>query len=99
MNNTNQIPTVTVNGQEVPNFVPANDVQAAIVPLVVLQKLASLLPSANLDEIKRDMRAQISQAEDIQQYVDALETEVNFHKTINLIAMYSVPAERLEYAH
>lgn len=78
-----------IKGQEVINFLPENQTKAALVSLNVLQKLASLLPTANLYKIKRSFQASIDNVQTMEEYVEKLRNELEFHESVNLITLYN----------
>ena len=92
--NTNNptIPTVNINGQEVPNFADVQSTtELAIVSLNVINKLAALLPQASLGTIKRELREQLDGISTMEQYINVLQNEIDFHRTVNLIQSYEAP--------
>jgi len=94
-----QVPIVQVNGKEVLDFTPQSTSQAAIVPLSVIQRLAKLLGTANIREIKEEMRDKLSYGHPadintMEEYVSVLQEEINFHTTVNLLAMYEPQLEK-----
>lgn len=89
--------TVQVNGKEVLDFSPQSTTQLVIVPLSVIQKLASLLDNSNLSEIIRTMRTKLGnhEVDTMEKYVQILQDEIDFHNTVNLLTMYQPEEERL----
>lgn len=93
--------TVQVNGKEVLDFTPQSTSQSAIVPLSVIQKLASLLHNDSLTNIKREMIEVLDETSvnTMEKYVQILQDEVDFHTTVNLLNMYQPQVDkRVEYA-
>lgn len=73
------------NSQNAVLVTAVNNNKLAVVDLLVLQRLADLLPKANLGEIKELLCNQLHNVVSIEQYVDLLKNEVSFHETVNLI--------------
>jgi len=89
------VKTVQVNGKEVLDFTPQSTSQLAIVPLSVIQKLASLLDTQSLYGIKQEMAIVLNNSEinTIEQYVKVLQEEIDFHNTVNLLTSYEPQRE------
>ena len=109
MKNSSQISTVIVNGKEVLDFTPQSTSQSAIVPLSVIQRLASLLGTESLESIKREMSRKLQDRDgninSLEKYVQLLQNEIDFHNTVNLLTMYepeedaaSIADRQMEYA-
>ena len=88
------ISTVIIEGKEVPNFSVPQSTDLAVVSLDVIIKLASLLPSASLSEIKNELKDKLHYAHNMEEYINVLQREVDFHKTVNSITMYNVEVQR-----
>jgi hypothetical protein len=74
-------------------LVPEIEGQLAIVHLATIKRLATYLPQVHISEIKDEMREHISHCRNLEEYVQLLENELAFHKSINLITSYT-PDER-----
>ena len=81
-------------GQEATMFVPdLNDGrELAIVDMAVLQRLADMLPKANINDIVMRFSEKLADMSwrkcTLEQYIDTLKNEVAFHETVNIIATY-----------
>ena len=82
--------TIIRNGDEesIPAFVPQLEGELAIVHLDVLQKLASLLPSASVGDIRSNLVSDIRNSYDLKEMVERCKEFVAFHETVNLITTY-----------
>jgi len=82
--------TIIRNGNEetIPAFVPQLEGDLAIVHLDVLQKLASMLPSASFYEIKKSLVNDIRDMTELEDIVNRCKEFVAFHETVNLITKY-----------
>jgi predicted ATPase with chaperone activity len=76
------------NGKQAISLVPEIEGELAIVHLATIKRLAAMLPKANIDEIKCIFSEQILYAKTIEEFVSILETELAFHKSVNLITTY-----------
>lgn len=76
---------VDVDGQQVLVLTPDYQRPSAIVDLEVIQRLASYLPKANLDDIRSIFITTLHLANNISEYVDVVAEELAFHKSVNLI--------------
>ena len=83
--------TIIRNGDEetIPAFVPQLEGDLAIVHLDVLQKLASMLPSASVGELKNSLISNIRNSYELEDVVNRCKEFVAFHETVNLIAKYN----------
>lgn len=86
--NVNTVPTVNVNGREVLDFTPDYTTQSAIVSLNVIQRLAGLLPVNTIENITKDLRYELGNITNINDYLKLLQDELDFHSTVNLLTMY-----------
>ena len=76
---------VDVDGQQVLVLTPDYQRPSAIVDLAVIKRLASYLPKANVREIIDTFKSNLENAYNIEAYVQMLEEELAFHKSVNLI--------------
>jgi hypothetical protein len=76
---------IDVNGAQVADLTPSHERPLALVDLEVLGKLTDLLKTADLFSIKRALKILIDDTNSIEKYVSILDSEVAFHKTVNLI--------------
>lgn len=85
---TSTLPKVKLpNGQEVIDLYNMTGTGlAAIVNMEVMQRIISQLPEANFNEIQRDTMNKIEAAQSLEHMVKIMETEVAFHKTVNIIS-------------
>lgn len=67
----------------VSNRVPGQ--QVAMVDFGTILRLAQLLPTADLDTIKRQFTEALDRTNTMEHYVFVLNEELAFHKTINLL--------------
>jgi hypothetical protein len=80
------------------NLVPTlNHGRLAVVDLATIQRLAMLLPKANLEQIKVALVIPINRADNMEAFVSILEEELAFHKSVNMIVEYKEPAPAAEY--
>jgi hypothetical protein len=77
------------NEESIPAFVPQLEGELAIVHLDVLQKLASLLPSASVSEIRSNLISDIRNSYELKDIVERCKKFVAFHETVNLITEYN----------
>ena len=93
---------IDINGAQAVDVTPDHHRELALVDLEVLNKLTELLPNADLYEIKRKLKVNISGARSIEALVKACEDFTAFHKTVNLIQEVNVqlhtPVEEAEEA-
>ena len=82
-----EIESVHVLGQSMPILADGAR-PLAIVDLSTIQRLASLLPKANFDEIKRTIIHTLREKESLDDLTTFMEEEVAFHKSINIITQY-----------
>lgn len=94
----NNIPSVkytTVEGQEMINLLPNNQSrQAAIIDFSVLQRIIAHLPQVDLYTIRGRFMDKLKDTDSIEQYIQVVEDELAFHKTVNVIR--TVEAENFE---
>lgn len=87
--------TITNNGTDERSqavvLVPKFGGKLAIVDLNTIKRLASLLPSADLTEIKQYFKSRLNATTTLEQYLQVLEEELAFHKSINMITEYEEP--------
>jgi hypothetical protein len=76
---------IDINGAQVVDITPDHHRELALVDLEVLNKLTKLLPLADLYEIKKGFKNEISSARSIEHLVKVCENFTAFHKTVNLI--------------
>lgn len=78
---------INLNGvsQDVLNLVPSLEGELAIVNLSVIQRLAELLSTSDLWEIKKRFKSRVSDVCKMADFVALLEEEIAFHKSVNLI--------------
>lgn len=76
---------IDVNGLQVADLTPNYDRPLALVDLEVLNRLASTLKTADLFRLKSALRNKLADVDTIEEYIGALDAEVSFHKTVNLI--------------
>jgi len=81
---------IDINGAQVVDVTPDHHRELALVDLEVLNKLTELLPNADLYEIKRKLKVNISGARSIEALVKACEDFTAFHRTVNLIQKVNV---------
>ena len=93
-NSENNVPMIEINGKLVPNFIQENNVEAAIVPLNTIKRLAQLLPISDLDNIKRELIEELRITNNLNDYIELLSDEINFHHTINLLVHYKPNKEQ-----
>ena len=74
-----------LNGEQVADLTPNHERPLALVDLEVLGKLTDLLKTTDLFSVKRAFRSLINDTNSIEEYVNVLDAEVAFHKTVNLI--------------
>ena len=79
--------SIKLNGasMEVINLSPQSERELALVDLTVVQRLARLLPSADIYDIKRSFKAQLSDITDMKGFVELLTEELAFQTSVNLI--------------
>src|SRR5688572_26517294 len=89
--NAPTLQTIEINGKEAVVLVPELVNQLAVVDLTVLQRLAALLPSASLRDIRNQLIDNIraNGVDTIEQYVAILKNEVAFHESVNMIRLYN----------
>lgn len=59
--------------------------QPVIVEKSVVSRLVQLLQNASFHQIKADFTDELMEANNIEQYVQMLQDELNFHRTVNCI--------------
>jgi hypothetical protein len=80
---------IDVNGTQVLDLTPDHERALALVDLSIVQRLAKLLPTSNLSNIKNTLVDKITfQCHTLEDLVETLEEEVAFHKTVNLLKAY-----------
>lgn len=84
------------NGESAVVFTENPSKQLGIVDIATIKKLAQMLPSVNLYEIKSDFKARISGAENIKEYVAIIAEEFNFHITVNLLQHYQIVNDKVK---
>jgi len=79
------------NGQivNIPMLVPTFDGDLAVVHLQTIKKLAALLPSVSFSTIKQNMKYAMDETQNLEEYIFVLESEIAFHKSVNLITNYN----------
>ena len=79
--------SIKLNGasMEVINLSPQSERELALVDLTVVQRLARLLPSADIYDIKTSFKAQLSDVTDMKGFVELLTEELAFQTSVNLI--------------
>jgi len=88
MNKEENRVNITHNGQEISalNLLPNLDSQEiAVVDFGVLQRLAMLLPKANIWDIKDNFISRIKHTDTMEEFVRELEEELTFQTSVNLI--------------
>ena len=78
-------------------LVPEIEGQLAIVHLATIQRLARLLPSMPFSDIRESMIHTIANTVTLEDFCEVLQSELAFHKSINLITEYK-PDERTDVA-
>lgn len=73
------------NGTKALNLLPDFNGQAVIVPLSMVKRLASMLPTARLDVVVESLVSKVREEQNLVGYVEVLEEEVAFHRTVNLL--------------
>lgn len=56
-----------------------------IVEKSVVTRLAALLPRSNFKDIKNDFREDLRRVNNMEEFVELLQTELSFHRTVNII--------------
>lgn len=82
---------VEVKGKQVVMLVPEIDGQLAIVHLSVIQRLANMLKKASVPVIIEQFCELLMAGREgakLEEYVKALEDELAFHKTVNMLSEY-----------
>lgn len=79
------------NGEvvNIPMLVNTFDGDLAVVHLQTIKKLAALLPSVSFSTIKQNMKYEMDETQNLEEYISLLESEVAFHKSVNLITNYN----------
>lgn len=90
----NQQATVTVNGNDVPLFGSLESKALAVVDLDVLKRITSYLPSVPFEKIKENFMIQIDSTSMMKTFLQCLEEELRFHKSVNDIKIFD--AEELK---
>lgn len=87
--------TIEFNGVKLVDFTPQDDQPKGIVHIKTIQKLAQLLPRANIDEIIKDLLGDITTSNNrlsgtalLDNVLVITEEFVTFHRTVNLIREY-----------
>lgn len=90
MNTEIQTVTCEINGimQEIPNLSPTKAQDLALVNVDVIQRLAALLPKANMVDIINEHRQRVRNVTNMADYVEVLENELAFHTTVNVLSIY-----------
>lgn len=88
---------IDVNGAQVLDLTPDHQRELALVDLGIVRRLAKLLPTSNLSNIKSTLIDRITfQCHTLEDLVGTLEEEVAFHKTVNLLKAYEGLKEEFE---
>jgi hypothetical protein len=80
-----KIKFIDVNGQQVVDLTPNYERPLALVDMDVLHRLTTLLPKADLYEIKRSLKEKISSANSVKDVVLTCAEFVAFNNSVNLI--------------
>lgn len=73
------------DGKTAVMFVPELVENLALVDLLVVKRLAEMLPKAHFKDLKREFLEKLDRTENLEQYVQALSVELSFHKSVNLL--------------
>ncbi len=76
---------ITIQGKEVIDLLPTSDVQAALVDINVVKRLAGLLSTTSFYELKISTMNGIKASNTLEEMINVMKDEVRFHETINLI--------------
>lgn len=63
----------------------------AIVDLDVIKRLAKMLPLEHFGNVRRDLVTQIEGSNNLPEMLDIIESELAFHKSVNMITEYTPP--------
>ena len=91
------IPQVEINGSMVNDFANSTVVgnrEMAVVDFAVLKRLVDSLRDSDLHSIKRSIRYAIDNCTKMDELLSVMETEVQFHRTVNLIAPVPEPLQK-----
>ena len=80
-----KIKFIDINGQQVVDLTPNYERPLALVDMDVLHRLTTLLPKADLYEIKRSLKVKISAARSVEDVVLTCEEFTAFNTSVNLI--------------
>lgn len=89
-NEKKAVPTVMVNGQEVPVLTADlnSNQKLAIVSQNVLKALTKLLPKARFPEIKASFIEEVEKTAFMEEYVEVLQAELEFQMSVNILKEY-----------
>lgn len=83
------------NGMIATVFTTHPSKELGVVDIATVKRLAMLLPSARINEIKFDFIKRIEKAHSIKDYIELIAEEYNFHTTVNALQQYVLSDEKV----
>lgn len=80
--------SIDINGAKVIDFTPQDNQPKCIVHIATIQRLAKLLPLADLNELKDELIGKIQMKINLMQITEECEEFSAFHRSVNLIREY-----------
>jgi hypothetical protein len=83
------------NLQMIPNLSPASEVDQdlALINVQVISSILELLPSGSFSDIALKFSIKLQEVGNVHDYVELLEEEARFHRSVNLLTIYKQERE------
>lgn len=75
------------DGRTAQLIVPELVKELAVVDLNVIKRMAGMLQTASLSQIKTDFKNRLNECSTLIEYMEALRDELSFHETVNMITV------------